>query len=73
MNSESNKTNPSILNLEPANIHFPMFAEWLYKAGQLMTRERAALSASVLMFIGREVLLVAGSIVLSVSVLMFIG
>jgi hypothetical protein len=50
-----------------------MFAEWLYKAGQLMTRERAALSASVLMFIGREVLLVAGSIVLSVSVLMFIG
>jgi hypothetical protein len=38
-----------------------------------MTRERAALSASVLMFIGLEVLLVAGSIVLSVSVLMFIG
>ncbi len=50
-----------------------MFAEWIYKAGRLMTRERAALSASVLMFIGLEVLLVAGSIVLSVSVLMFIG
>jgi hypothetical protein len=44
-----------------------MFAEWIYQAGQLMT------TALVLMFIGREVLLVAGSIVLSVSVLMFIG